>query len=255
MGWFLPVATLVSGVLGYKASKDANKTQQNAINAQQSAEAAKQAQINEQLSLADRMLYGGGNVGQTMTGAVPQAETWTQDYLNWLRTAPDITYNAQRGQMESNIRSSMEQAARISGMRGLTGGVAAAPMAGLGMQRAGLLASLEGQRQDRRGANLAAGTQLTQGLVDRALNVRSGALGTALNQQTQIPQMMQGVAAGQANQAAAYGNLTGTLLNTMFSQQQQPRVQAPTAPALPGYTPLPDYQFNLGGAGYSGRYA
>jgi hypothetical protein len=213
--WTIPaIVTGASALLGYKSSKDANKTQQAAINAQQSAEQQKMAVIRENMDLADQMLKGGGNYG---TGAESQANQWTSDYLNWLKTAPDTTYNAQRGQMEGNIRSSMEQAARIMGKRGLTGGVANSMMQGIGMQRAGLLGSLEAQRNDRRGQNLAAGSQLTQTLLDRALNLRSAATGTAMNFNSQIPMLMQGQAAQQNQTAGAWGGLTSALLNGMMA--------------------------------------
>ena len=215
--WTIPaIVTGASALLGYKSSKDANKTQKAAINAQQSAEQQKMAVIRENMDLADQMLKGGGNYG---TGAESQANQWTSDYLNWLKTAPDTTYNAQRGQMEGNIRSSMEQAARIMGKRGLTGGVANSMMQGIGMQRAGLLGSLEAQRNDRRGQNLAAGSQLTQTLLDRALNLRSAATATAMNFNSQIPMLMQGQAAQQNQTAGAWGGLTSALLNGMMTYQ------------------------------------
>ncbi len=215
--WTIPaIVTGASALLGYKSSKDANKTQRAAINAQQTAEQQKMAVIRENMDLADQMLKGGGNYG---VGAETQANQWTSDYLNWLRTAPDTTYNAQRGQMEGNIRSSMEQAARMMGQRGLTGGVANNLMAGIGMQRASLLGNMEAGRNDRRGQNLAAGSQLTQSLMDRALNLRSAATGTAMNFHSQIPMMMAGQAQQQQQNAGAWGGLTGSLLNAMMTYQ------------------------------------
>ena len=215
--WTIPaIVTGASALLGYKSSKDANKTQQAAINAQQSAEQQKMAVIRENMDLADQMLNGGGSYGN---GAASQANQWTTDYLNWLKSSPDTTYNSQRGQMEGNIRSSMEQAARMMGQRGLTGGVANNLMSGIGMQRAGILSNLEGQRNDRRGQNLAAGSQITQTLMDRALNLRSAATGTAMNFNSQIPMLMQNQAAQQQQNAGAWGGLTGSLLNAMMTYQ------------------------------------
>ena len=237
--WLLPAATLVSGLLGYKSSKDASKAQNKAIAAQQASEAQKAALANEQIALADRMLYGQGYVpGQGVDsrpgqgGAMDLSQEWTNNYLNWLKTSPDITYNAQRGAMEGNIRDSMAAAASALGRRGLStanvqSGAALRTMGSLGMARTGLLANLEAGRQDRMGERLGMGSQLTQGLLDRALNVRSAALGQSLGQQTMIPQMQANLASQYGQQAGAFGNLTGTLLD-YYAQSRQPSVQIPT---------------------------
>jgi hypothetical protein len=237
IGWLLPAATLISGYLGYKSSKDANKTQQAAINAQQTAEQQKMSLINDNISIADEMLKGGGNFGP---GAEKRSEQWTSDYLSWLKSSPDVTYNAQRGQMEGNIRASMEQAARAMGQRGLTGGVSASNMAGLGMQRAGMLAEMEAGRYARQGQNLATGQALTSTMLNNALNMRSGATGNALNFQSQIPNMMAQRAQGQAAQGQAFEGLAGSLIGTMMNQQ---RTAAPAAaqPAPAAAQPAPTY--------------
>lgn len=241
--WAIPaIVTGASALLGYKSSKDANKTQQAAINAQQAAEAQKQALAQSNMTLADELLYGVGYVpgkgvdskpGQG--GAMELSKDWTTKYLDWLKNSPDITYNAQRGALEGNIRDSMEQAAQSLGRRGLnTGnvrsGAADNTLGNIAMSRAGLLSQLLGERYDRQGQRLSQGTQLTQSLMDRALNLRSAATGTAMNQQTMIPQMMMNQAAGQAQQAGAYGQLTGTLLDYLAQSRKSP-MMLPTMPA------------------------
>jgi len=235
-------AAIVSGLAGMWSSNKASKAQKQAIQAQQAAEAQKAAYINQQLSLADQMLHGQGYVpGQGVDarpghgGAMELSKSWTDKYLNWLQNSPDITYNAQRGAMEGNIRDSMAAAASALGQRGLStqnvqSGAALKTMGGIGMQRAGLLSSMEAGRHDRMGERLGMGTQLTQGLMDRALNVRSAALGQALGQQTMVPQMQQGIASQYGQLAQGFGNLTGGLIQ---SYMNQPQVQAPTTVAMP----------------------
>jgi hypothetical protein len=240
---------LITAGAGLWAANKSNKAQKQAMQAQQAQEAYRQDLAQQQTSLADRLLHGQGYVpGQGVDarpgqgGAMEQAQQWTDDYLGWLKNSPDITYNAQRGAMEGNIRDSMAMAARAMGQRGLStgnvqSGAALQTMGGLGMARAGLLASLEAGRHDRMGERKAMGTQLTQGLMDRALNLRSAATGTAMNQQTQIPGMMMGQAQGFANQASAFGGLTGTLLD-YYSQSRRPSVQIPTTVPMQGGAPM-----------------
>lgn len=217
------------------------------------------------MGLVDKLLYGqnyvegeGVNSMPGQGGAMQLSEDWTKRYLDWLQNSPDITYNAQRGALEGNIQASMEQAAKSLGARGVNtrdvvSGTANKTLANMAGQRAGLLAQLEGDRQDRTGQRLGQGTQLTQGLLDRALNVRSAAAGTALNQQTQIPQMLMNQSAGQNAQAGAFGNLTGTLLD-YYAQSRQPTVQVPTTVPVSGYastTPnqFADFKFKSSGFG------
>jgi hypothetical protein len=241
LGWIPVVAGLATAYLGYKASKDASKSQNKALSAQQAWEAGKAKRAQEQIDLADRLLYGNAAPGgedlegvnsAAGGGAMGRAEDWTSNYLDWLSNSSDIIYNAQRGRMESDIRDSMSQAARMLGKRGLStsavqSGIANRTMGGIGAARTGLLSQLEAGRFEREGANLEAGTQLTQGLVDRALNLRSSATGQALNQRTQIPSMYQVQAAQAANRAGAYGNLMGGMID-YYMQSKQPSVQPKT---------------------------
>lgn len=267
---WLPVAAgLITAGLGYKASKDASKAQDRATSSQQAWEAANAARAQEQIDLADKLLYGeyipptgepGQGVesgpGQRAGGAMEQAEDWTSNYLDWLQNSSDVIYNAQRGRMEGDIRDSMSQAARMLGRRGLStsavqSGAANRTMGDIGMARTGLLSQLEAGRFDRQGSNLAMGTQLTQGLMDRALNMRSAATGQAMNQQTMIPGMHMQQAGQHAARAGAYGNLTGGMLD-YYMQSKQPSVQLPpynTAPTFPAQSQIPvgmmDRQFQL----------
>lgn len=265
--WLPALLTLGSAYMGYKSSKDASKAQSQAVSAQQSQEANRQALAEKQMSFADRLLYGNGYRDETgahsmpgSDGALAKADSWTNNYLNWLQNSPDITYNAQRSAMEGNIQSSMEQAARALGLRGLNtanvqSGAALKAMSGIGMARTGLLAQLEAGRHDRMGERLGMGTQLTQGLVDRAMNAQSAATGTAMNFQSQIPQMMMGQAQNYANQAAGYGALASAGLN--YYMQPQAQVIAPTtvaqpAPAAPVMNQF--YSFKPTLPGYQSKY-
>lgn len=249
--WLPVVAGLATAALGYKASKDANKSRDNAVSAQSAWEAANARRAQDQINLADKLLYGQGYDPETGAvesrpgeGALAKAEDWTTNYLDWLTNSADVIYNSQRGRMETDIRDSMSQAARMLGRRGLStdavqSGAAAKAMGDIGMARTGILSQLEAGRHTREGANLATGTQLTQGLVDRALNLRAGATGQAINQRTQIPGMMLDQANQQSQQAGAYGNLTGTMLD-YYMQSRQPSVQVPTtAPANAVVSRLP----------------
>lgn len=252
-----------SALLGYNASKKQAKAQNQAVAAQQASEAQKAQLANQQMALADQLLHGQGYVpGQGVDarpgqgGAMELSQDWTKKYLNWLQNSPDITYNAQRGAMEGNIRESMAMAARSLGQRGLStqnvqSGAALKTMGGIGMQRAGLLASLEAGRHDRIGERMGMGAQFTQSLMDRALNLRSAATGTALNQQTMVPQMMANQAAQYGQQAGAWGSLAGQLAgqylfpSTVPMQAAAPAAAAPAAPATNqfySFKPTPGYQ-------------
>ena len=266
-----------SAIGGYQADRAHSKAQQQAMSSQQAWEAANAARAQEQINLADDLLYGKyapprpvgaigaarelaqgveSGPGQREGGAMGQAEDWTSNYLDWLQNSSDVIYNAQRGRMEGDIRDSMSQAARMLGRRGLStsavqSGAANRTMGDIGMARTGLLSQLEAGRHERQGANLGMGTQLTQGLMDRALNMRSAATGQAMNQQTMIPGMHMQQAGQHAARAGAYGNLTGGMLD-YYMQSKQPSVQLPpynTAPTFPTQSQIPvgmmDRQFQL----------
>ena len=261
-------ALITAGVGLYSANKS-NKANKQAIQSQQAAEAYKQSLANEQMGLARQLLYGNANYvpGQGVQsqpgqgGALEQSKQWTDNYLTWLKDSPDITYNAQRSAMEGNIRSSMEAAAKSLGQRGLStenvqSGAAMKTMGNLGMARTGLLASLEAGRQDRMGERLGMGSQLTQGLATNAMNLMSGATGTAIGLQSQVPGMQQGVANQYAQQAGAFGNLTGTLLD-YYGQSRRPSVQIPTTVPMqqPMQTPNQFADFRMQPQGFGNTSA
>lgn len=275
MGWGLATGLIVSALLGKKASDKASDVQSQAIASQQSWEAARDKRAQEHTELGDRLLFGRltgekypeghEKAGQTMVdqygdplregGAWEQAQLWTDDYLNWLKTSPDITYNAQRGRMEGDIKTSMEQAARMLGRRGLSdSGVADATMGNIAGTRAGLLSQMEAGRYDRQGERLGIGSQLTESQVDRALNLRGQGLGLQLQQQTMVPQMQTAKAEQYAGQAGAYGNLLGAGIN-YYLQSQVPQTTSALLPqtstAIPTTVPT---NFQLSGAVPTSKY-
>jgi hypothetical protein len=248
IGWLLPVATAVSGWLGYKASKDASKQQTEAQNAQLNFEQQQAARMTEQqkqqMDLANAMAFGGEyNVGEgaqakkmTFPGAAGQADDWTQKYLNWLQTSPDLEYNQQRGRMERDFAQGLDAAgARINQAGGVTSGYAQRGLRDLSVARAGMLGGMEAGRSERMGQRLSAGSQLAQGLYDRALNMRQSAMGMPAPASTMVPQMMSQNAGRSADQATALAGATGSLFNLWLQQQQRaPQVmQAPVQPASP----------------------
>lgn len=257
-GWLIPaVLGAASTLFGKQSSDKQAKVQQQAIGAQQSSDAAKQALFDQQMTLANKFLFGGtydqmdesGNlINQTqIAGAVPQAQEWQAKFLDWLRTSPDITYNAQRGVLERQIQNSMK-AVSGSGVTpfGVQSGLVAKVLGDIGMQRAGMIAGLEGERQDRMGQRLSAGVSLTQDAINRALNMRSGGLGLQANFQSSTPQLLAGMATGYGDQANAYGNMAGSLLNYALASQSYNKAMpasttktaaAPAGPAKQAFIP------------------
>lgn len=246
--WLTGLLTLGAAALGYKSNKDSQKTQQNAINQQAGIEAQKQAMAQEQLNIADKLLYGDNYNKDTHNvidpgGAWGKAKSFSNEYLNWLTSSPDLTYNAQRGAMEGQIRDSMSAAASALGKRGLNtanvqSGAALRTVGDIGMARTGILSQMEAGRFDRRGERLGMAAQITQNDMDRALNLRNAATGSVMGFNSQIPQMQMGVAQQQANQAGAWGGLTGTLLD-YYTQSRQPSVQIPTTVPVAGGSNIP----------------
>jgi hypothetical protein len=262
----LPLATAAAGYFGYKASKDASKQQKQAMDAQlgfEQAQAARMAEMQkQQMDLANAMAFGGdysykdagGNVKPvSFPGYAGQADDWTQKYLNWLQTSPDVTYNAQRGRMERDVAQGMEQAGAAMGGRGVVSGIGKRRLSDLALARSQMLGGLEAGRVDRQGQRLGAGSQLTQSLYDRALGMRNTAMGMPGQTSTMIPQMMMGQASQTGAQAGAWGNLATSLLGYQMQQRQNPvppvsAVTPTTAPVqqnyqlgLQGLSPLPPY--------------
>lgn len=200
---------------GWKERKKSNEYQQQAISSQSAWEQKQQQRLqgqqDDRLGFLNAWLYGKpyqrtisntSPYGVTATsteipadftgqGAMPQAQTWLTNYLNYLQNAPDTTYNAQRTSMERGISDATNNAARAMRRRGLGNtGMAANAIGNVQMQRARMLGGLEGERETRRGEMLSKGTQLTQSLLDRILNLQTAAYGMPTVQGTQVPQML-----------------------------------------------------------------
>lgn len=219
---------------GKKDREQANQTYQQSVNSQIA---------NEQYwkDLASKMLYGSGydpKTGQVNSmpgqgGAMERAQTWEDRFFNYLDTAPDITYNAQRGTFERSMKEAEKSMKSSLNARGLSNSVLGVSRLGnlMGTRALGL-ANLEGQRQDRRGQNIQAGTQMASSILDRALNLgKAGTFGT------QVPQLQQGYANYLSNQANSAGGGIGqsllaegtrNMMDNMFAKStvQQPPAQS-----------------------------
>ena len=214
---------------GWRQANQANKTQQAAISAQGNSEAFKQGQAGDLAKMAEDFLWGTNGASATngadgaprtpITGAVPSAEEWIGRYTNWLKNSPDLTYNRQRGALERIFNQGNESVTRAMGRRGLTNsGLYGRALGSQATDRARGVADLVGQAEDRRGQRIAAGTQLTQSNLDRALNMFSGAKGAALNLNTQVPQLMTQLAGMQGN-APQGGGVIQDLLGQYVQSQ------------------------------------
>jgi hypothetical protein len=246
MAWFLPaVATLVGGALSYSAAKKSANAQKDATASQSAAMAAQQAAENRKLDMIQKHI---DEASEMQKKYQPMSDAWTNEYLNWLINSPDLTYNAQRSRMEGDIMSSQNRMASLLGQRGLNtsgvqSGVGGANNTRMALQRAALLGQLEAGRHDRLGERLGIGSQVTQGLFNNAMNLKSGAIGSQLGLNSQIPYMMQNQAQNYMNQAQSYGGMAqagGQLLGTGLNYFMQPQMtQAPTAQApVQSYMPL-----------------
>jgi hypothetical protein len=253
-------------VRGATDARKARDAQNAAISQQRAHEAQNKSLAQGQIDIADTMLYGRqtGNIDlatginsspRSGDGAEGLSKQWTSDYLDWLKNSPDLTYNAQRGAMEGQIRDSMSMAARSLGQRGLNtsnvqSGAALRTMGDIGMARAGLLSQMEAGRFDRQGERLGMGTQLTQSLMDRALNYRAGAVGQSVGMQTQIPQMMSGIAQQYQQQADQKGAMLGRAVGTIadyytggMASAAKGGMQPQPAHQTPAYFPPQTSQF------------
>ncbi|HMM60897.1 MAG TPA: hypothetical protein PKC25_12295, partial [Candidatus Rifleibacterium sp.] len=72
--------------------------------------------------------------------------------------------------------------------------------------RASGLSTLEGERIDRKGQRLSQGTELSQSILNRALNMGNTASGAATNFSTSIPNMLTNQAYQNSNIAANSGS-------------------------------------------------
>ncbi len=218
---------------GWRQANEASKLQQQALSAQGESEAFKQSQAKDLEALARAFLTGGyvgeGASGFNVTGALPQAQQFTTDYLNFLRNAADTTYNAERSALERGIIDARNEAALAASRRGGIG--YGGSMDRIGLARAKGLSQLAGNRVQRQGQNLATGSQITQGMLDRALNLFTGAKGAGMGINSQIPALLS----NQANQALATGGQPGILQSLVGAYAQgkmqdwlSPKTSAPS---------------------------
>ena len=134
-------------------------------------------------------------------GAINPAEDWMAKYLDYQQNSPDTTYNLQSSQLARQTATAKDNLNKTMARRGMTiSGLAAGDMAGLDMQQGRENAQLLGQREDRRGQRLNAGMTATQAMLNRALNMYSGAKGAQMNLNTQLPGMYSNQAANSLNQ-------------------------------------------------------
>lgn len=233
---------------GWRQADEANRLNETAISQQAGAEAFKQQQAKDMERLALAFLFGKGanqNQGQNgaaattgkmesdplyqsaVQGALPSAEEWMNNYLGFLKTSPDTTFNLQRGSLERNANLAKDAVSRNMARRGLLpSGLAAGEMGSLDMDRSRGIADLIGQREDRKGQRLGMGTQITQTALDRALNMFTGAKSGLMGLNTQIPQMTQNMAtnvAGQTQQPGVIQSLAGNYAKNKVSDWLNPR--------------------------------
>lgn len=236
MSWF---SSFVDKIFdpGKKDREAANATYQSSVAGQAASE-------KYWKDLVNKMLYGNGFNQETgeinsqpgQGGAIERAQTWEDKFFNYLDTAPDLTYNAQRGTFERSIKEAENSMKSNLNARGLSNSVLGVSRLGNLMgTRAQGLASLEGQRQDRRGQNIQAGTSMASSILDRALNLgKAGTFGT------QVPQLQQGYAGYLSNQANAAGGGIGQDLlaegtrNIMDNMFRKTTVAAPPAQSAGG---------------------
>lgn len=198
---------------GWRQAKEAADLQRQALGAEQSAEAWRQGQAKELSDLAQDFLWGrsprsltevgeGGKPApfrqgddQAIPGAASRAEDWMGRYLDFLQNSPDTTYNLQRGSLERGYQTGNAAVTRALRARGLDrSGMLGRGLGDLRSNRARALADLIGQREDRRGSRLEAGTQATQAMLDRALNLFTGAKGAGMGLDTRIPGLLSQMA-------------------------------------------------------------
>lgn len=238
---------------GWRQADEANRLNETAISQQAGAEAFKQQQAKDMERLALAFLFGKGsnqNQGQNgaaattgkmesdqlyqsaVQGALPSAEEWMNNYLGFLKTSPDTTFNLQRGSLERNANLAKDAVSRNMARRGLLpSGLAAGEMSSIDMDRGRGVADLIGQREDRRGQRLGVGTQITQSALDRALNMFTGAKSGLMGLNTQIPQMTQNMATMAGNQTQQPGviqSLAGNWAKNAMNDWLNPSTVAKT---------------------------
>lgn len=219
---------------GKKSREDAQRLNEQSLATQQGQEAWQRGLMQDRLDLANQLLYGGNvqnpalagadgvnsSPGTQVQGALPQSQDWEARFFNFLNTAPDTTYNRQRGALESSMKAAEKGLASQLNRRGLSGtGMGASKYGRLGFERAKAMSDLEGQRIDRKGQNIATGTQLAGTILDRALDMGNQASGMAGRFTSRIPGMLGTQAALAQGQANAAGSGIGGELIAQGAQQ------------------------------------
>lgn len=248
-----------------KSSRDeANALSQQALSSQQGQESWQRGLLQDRLGIANNLLFGGnvqkpgsqvGGVnsapGTDVTGALPQSQEWENRFFEFLNKAPDTTYNRQRDVLDRSMKEAERYLTSNLNKRGIQNTTLGASQFGsLGLERSKALSDLEGQRIDRQGQNIATGTQLAGGILDRALNMGNNASGMVNNFNTRVPDMLNFQSQNAQSQANAAGNGIGSQLvsqasqnifDRLFPQKQMPANNGQSAggvgQTLLGYVP------------------
>lgn len=259
--YLIPAAAAYFGSKNQSDAAESAADAQNAATAyQQQLEAGKQKRLDELSTLAKTFLYGGSTgmqgratgvesspggvaVGPTgmpstsISGAIPTFQDWQSKLTKWLETAPDLTYNAQRGALERGAASARDVASRMAARRGLTGsGLSVGNVAGIDTGIAQGRANLIGEREQRRGQNLQTGYQISLDDLTRALNLMQGATGQAVGLQSQVPGMLQNTAAfnyGAATQPAAGVDLLAQAVQNAMTRTPIPTTVPAQSSSVP----------------------
>lgn len=212
VAWLLP--TLVGAGMSLWGSNKQDKANKAALD-QQNAATSYQQQFEQQnrerswgqqdsrLSFLDAWLNGkdvgispsagnpGGNYNFSGLGALPQAQSQLADYYKFLKEAPDTTYNAQVGGQEAATNAAIRRASDVMGARGMgNSGMYSGMISNILGQNIRNRSALEGERVTRQGENIAKGTQLSQSILDKILNMQNSAYGMSTPASTQVPGMM-----------------------------------------------------------------
>lgn len=201
------------------AAEKADALNREAIDRQFQWEKEKQAKIDEEKNTIKGIGMGGlYNTKDGVPGAMDQSQNWLQDYLKYLTTGADTTYNAEKGAIARQGADAYNQADRAMRARGLNmSGLGALPFGNIATQMGGMLGNAEAGREQRKGQNLATGTQLTQDALKQWLNMLMQGSNIQGLQSTQVPGMMQSNANQGLNLAL---NQSNQGLNTALAQSQ-----------------------------------
>jgi hypothetical protein len=128
---------------GWRQADDANKLNEQAISQQAGTEAFRQKQATDLEDLANSFLFG--NVEKGITGSLAPGQDWVQNYLNFLKTSPDVTYNQERSALERGVKGAREASTLSAMRRGMGAGGA---LDRINLERTKGLSRLAGDRVD-----------------------------------------------------------------------------------------------------------